>query len=87
MKALPLLAAASRRLRDRAGGRDEEPYRALGTEPFWSITVANGRMTYESPEGGFSVPAPRGAGARRRADLGDPADHAPGLEPANAATG
>ncbi len=29
-----------------------------GTEPFWSITVANGRMTYDSPEGGFSVPAP-----------------------------
>lgn len=39
---------------------DEEPYRALGTEPFWSITLANGRLTYDSPEGGFSVPAPRG---------------------------
>lgn len=37
----------------------EAPYRALGTEPFWSITVANGRMTYETPEGGFSVRAPR----------------------------
>lgn len=37
---------------------DDEPYRALGTEPFWSITVAGGRMTYDSPEGGFSVPAP-----------------------------
>lgn len=36
----------------------EEPYRALGTEPFWSVTVANGRMTYDTPEGGFSVPAP-----------------------------
>ena len=41
-------------------GAEEEPYRALGTEPFWSVTVANGRMTYEAPEGGFSVPAPRG---------------------------
>ena len=39
---------------------DEEPYHALGNEPFWSIRVANGRMTYETPEGGFSVPAPRG---------------------------
>jgi len=38
----------------------EEAYRALGTEPFWSITVASGRITYESPEGGFSVRAPRG---------------------------
>jgi len=38
---------------------ETEPYRALGNEPFWSITIANGRMTYESPEGGFSVPAPR----------------------------
>lgn len=38
----------------------EEPYRALGNEPFWSIRIANGRMTYETPEGGFSVPAPRG---------------------------
>jgi heat shock protein HslJ len=39
---------------------EAETYRALGTEPFWSITVANGRMTYDSPEGGFSVRAPRG---------------------------
>lgn len=38
----------------------EEPYRALGTEPFWSITIENGRMTYDAPEGGFSVRAPRG---------------------------
>jgi heat shock protein HslJ len=38
---------------------ENEPYRALGTEPFWSITVAGGRMTYNTPDGGFSVPAPR----------------------------
>jgi uncharacterized membrane protein len=42
------------------GAGDEEAYRALGNEPFWSIRIANGRMTYETPEGGFSVPAPRG---------------------------
>ena len=33
-------------------------YRALGTEPFWSVTVENGTMTYDTPEGGFAVPAP-----------------------------
>lgn len=38
----------------------EETYRALGTEPFWSIAIANGQMRYETPDGGFSVPAPRG---------------------------
>lgn len=39
---------------------EPESYRALGTEPFWSIAIAGGRMRYETPEGGFSVPAPRG---------------------------
>jgi heat shock protein HslJ len=39
---------------------EPETYRALGNEPFWSITIENGRMTYASPEGGFSVRAPRG---------------------------
>jgi heat shock protein HslJ len=39
---------------------EPESYRALGTEPFWSITIANGRMTYNTPDGGFSVRAPRG---------------------------
>jgi len=39
---------------------ERETYRALGTEPFWSITIANGRMTYSTPDGGFSVAAPRG---------------------------
>jgi heat shock protein HslJ len=44
------------------------PYRALGTEPFWSVTIADGRMAYDSPEGGFSVGAPAArpsAGGRR----------------------
>lgn len=45
----------------------EESYRALGTEPFWSVTIGNGRMAYDSPEGGFSVraPAPRETGDGR----------------------
>lgn len=41
-------------------GAEAESYRAVGTEPFWSITIANGRMTYASPDGAFSVTAPRG---------------------------
>lgn len=39
---------------------EAESYRALGTEPFWSITIANGQMTYSTPDGGFAVRAPRG---------------------------
>ena len=36
-----------------------ETYEALGTEPFWSIRIENGRMTYDTSNGGgFSVPAP-----------------------------
>ncbi|WP_165357404.1 META domain-containing protein [Sphingosinicella sp. CPCC 101087] len=35
------------------------PYRALGTEPFWAVTIAEGRMTWESPDGApVSVAAP-----------------------------
>ncbi len=52
---LGLLLAGCATLPDTA-----ESYRAVGTEPFWSITIEHGRMTYASPEGGFSVPAPRG---------------------------
>jgi heat shock protein HslJ len=36
----------------------EQSYSALGTEPFWSIEIAGGRLTYETPDGTFSVPAP-----------------------------
>ena len=36
----------------------ERPYGAIGTEPFWSIEIAGGRMTYETPDGSFFVPAP-----------------------------
>jgi uncharacterized membrane protein len=45
------------------------PYRALGTEPFWSVTIADGRMAYDSPgNDGFSVaaPAPRATRNGRR---------------------
>ena len=53
--AVGLLTAASPVL---AQGRD---YRAVGTEPFWSVTVQGGRMTYEDAEGRrISVPTPRG---------------------------
>jgi len=52
---LPLLLAGCATMT--ASGDDS--YSALGTEPFWSISIENGRMTYETPEGGFSVPAPR----------------------------
>jgi heat shock protein HslJ len=51
---LPLAACAT------MAPSEAESYRALGTEPFWSVTLANGRMTYNTPDGGFSVPAPRG---------------------------
>ncbi|MGZ8311916.1 MAG: META domain-containing protein [Allosphingosinicella sp.] len=34
-------------------------YRALGTEPFWAVTIANGQMAFDAPDGPrFSVPAP-----------------------------
>lgn len=34
-------------------------YRALGTEPFWSVTLTNGRMRYDDPAGKvIDVPAP-----------------------------
>ncbi len=36
-----------------------ESFRALGTEPFWAINIADGRMTFEAPDiETFSVPAP-----------------------------
>ena len=34
-------------------------YRAVGTEPFWNVTIEGGQMRYERiGERGFSVPAP-----------------------------
>lgn len=44
---------------------DSGSYRALGTEPFWSVTIDGGRMTYAAPDtAGFSVPAPPRNGGR-----------------------
>ncbi len=39
---------------------EPEAYRAVGTHPHWSITIADGRMTYRTPDESFSVAAPRG---------------------------
>lgn len=37
----------------------EGSYRALGTEPFWSVTIEGGTITYQPMEGArISVPAP-----------------------------
>jgi uncharacterized membrane protein len=37
----------------------EEPYHALGTEPFWSVSIENGRISFESMNGpNFSADAP-----------------------------
>lgn len=38
----------------------EDAYRALGTEPFWSVTIADGQMRYETPDSrDLIVPAPQ----------------------------
>ena len=37
----------------------DDAYRALGTEPFWSVTIADGQMRYETPDSRhLIVPAP-----------------------------
>jgi heat shock protein HslJ len=56
--AIVAFAAGCTTLPQPDGPLPSEPYRALGNEPFWSVTIADGRMRYETPEGGFSVPAP-----------------------------
>ncbi|HEV2865916.1 MAG TPA: META domain-containing protein [Allosphingosinicella sp.] len=56
MKLLPILLLALSACTTLVAA--EQPYAGLGTEPFWSIEIAGGRMTYETPGGGFSVPAP-----------------------------
>ncbi len=33
--------------------------RAVGTEPFWSLTITPGAMEFRTPEGGWTAPAPR----------------------------
>lgn len=60
MRFLPiLLAAAACAPIDPPAAPSADSYRALGTEPFWSVTIADGRMRYErAGERGFTVPAP-----------------------------
>jgi heat shock protein HslJ len=42
-------AALALALAAQAAGPTAEPYRAEGIDPVWSLTIADGRMTYESP--------------------------------------
>ena len=56
MRPLPILAAAA--VAACATVPAPRPYSALGTEPFWSVEIADGRIRYDSPEGRFSVAAP-----------------------------
>ena len=40
-------------------GTSGEAFHALGTEPFWGVTIANGRLEYDELDGErFSIPAP-----------------------------
>ncbi len=48
---LPLLLAGCATMSAPGGG---ESYRALGTEPFWSVNISAGRMGYATPDGDFS---------------------------------
>lgn len=50
---LPLLLAGCATMSVPGGGTTES-YRALGTEPFWSVNVDRGRMAYSTPDGNFS---------------------------------
>ncbi len=61
------MIAAALLLAAQAGEAPIEPpgapgalYRALGTEPFWSVAIGRGQMRFETPDGrrNFAVPAP-----------------------------
>ena len=59
------MIAAALLLALQTGGAIEPPgapgslYRALGTEPFWSVAIGRGQMRFETPERpGFAVPTP-----------------------------
>ncbi len=60
-----MIAAALLLALQSAGTPTEPPgapgslYRALGTEPFWSVAIGRGQMRFETPERpGFAVPTP-----------------------------
>jgi heat shock protein HslJ len=67
---LSLLATAACAMTPPPGdGASEERYRALGTEPFWSVTIAGGRMRYTTPGGApidVAAPTPRTTASGRR---------------------
>lgn len=42
-----------------AAAQPGSTYRAVGTEPFWSVTIDRRQLTYEAPEGRFTVRAPQ----------------------------
>lgn len=46
-----ILTAGLLTLASPAVAQSGQTYRALGTEPFWSVAVENGRMIYTDPEG------------------------------------
>ena len=48
---LPLLLAGCATMSSPGGG---ESYRALGTEPFWSVNIDGGQLRYSTPDGNFS---------------------------------
>jgi heat shock protein HslJ len=51
MRHYQLLLAAALSFSSPATAQGAEPYRAIGTEPFWSVTIDSGRMVYDDPEG------------------------------------
>lgn len=59
---LPLVAACTACVHP-ATPQDTAPYRALGQEPGWSLTIANGRMDYQGNYGekriAVTAPEPR----------------------------
>lgn len=65
--ALPFLALAACATTGAAPA--DESYHALGTEPFWSVTIGDGRMRYEAPDEEtieVATPAPRAIANGRR---------------------
>src|SRR5690606_9513474 len=65
--ALPFLALAACATTGAAPA--DESYHALGTEPFWSVTIGDGRMRYEAPDEEtieIATPAPRAIANGRR---------------------
>ncbi len=57
--AFPIIAALASCASIPPAPQADTSYRAIGTEPFWSVTIADGQMVYDSPDGPrLAVPAP-----------------------------